>query len=88
MEYDSNIKHEIQRKYLSKNFIKDLYALHPSEVFYKYGGFVLADFVVGGKATAIYGGESQEEGTSEFRESNLHNEIGVSFKFKPKKDTI
>lgn len=86
MQYSSNIQSKIKEKYLSETFKDELYNTHPSEFFSNYGGFVLADFVVGGKATAQYAGIYKKTETNETKESKMGNEIDASYGFKYDKD--
>ena len=81
MQYSSNIQSKIKEKYLSDVFKDELYNTHPSEFFSNYGGFVLTNFIVGGKATAQYAGIYKKTETNETKESKLGNEIDASYGF-------
>ena len=86
LQYSSNIQSKIKEKYLSETFKDELYNTHPSEFFSNYGGFVLTDFVVGGKATAQYAGIYKKTETNETKESKMSNEIEASYGFKYDED--
>jgi len=81
LQMSSNIKNLIRTNYLSDTFKEELYSTHPSEFFSNYGGFVLSDYVVGGKATAVYAGRYQNEEASEYKEKNMNTEMDSSFTF-------
>lgn len=82
MQYSSNIQSKIKEKYLSKVFEDELYNTHPSEFFSNYGGFVLTNFVVGGKATAQYVGIYNKTESNESKETNMKYEMNASYGFK------
>lgn len=84
MQISSNIKEKIKAKYLLQEFKDELYSTHPSELFRNYGGFVLSNFVVGGKATALYAGTYKKTETNETKEKNMNNEVNASFGFNYK----
>lgn len=81
MQYSSNIQEKINAKYLSELFKDELYNTHPSEFFSNYGGFVLTNYVVGGKATAQYVGIYKKSEKNETRETKMNNEIDASYGF-------
>jgi len=81
MQYSTEIQKKINANYLSKDFKEELYNTHPSEFFKNYGGFVLADFIVGGKATAVYAGLYKKEEEEEIKEKNMNTEISASYKY-------
>ncbi|MCG8309183.1 MAG: MACPF domain-containing protein [Cytophagales bacterium] len=70
---------KIMKSYVSQSFKDDLYNIPPGELFELYGGFVLSDFIVGGKATALYSGVYQGNESSETRENKMQNDIEASF---------
>lgn len=82
LQYSSNIQSKIKEKYLSEIFKEELYNTHPSEFFSNYGGFVLTNFITGGKATAQYVGIYKKSETNETKESKMSNEIEASYNFK------
>lgn len=84
MQYSTEIQKKIKTGYLVKDFEDELYNTHPSEFFKNYGGFVLAEFIVGGKATAIYGGTYKKTESSETKEKNMDTEMNASYGFKYK----
>lgn len=81
IQLSSNIKNKIKEKYLLQEFKDELYHTHPSEVFCNYGGFVLSNYVTGGKATAMYIGTYKQTATSETKEKKMKNEISASYGF-------
>lgn len=81
MQYSSNIQQKIKEQYLTENFKDELYNTHPSEFLTNYGGFVLTDYVVGGKATALYAGTYKKTESSETKEHNMNTEISASYSF-------
>ncbi|MFV0506486.1 MAG: MAC/perforin domain-containing protein [Bacteroidales bacterium] len=81
MQYSTAIQQKIKARYLAKDFEDELYNTHPSEFFMNYGGFVLANFVTGGKATAIFGGKYKKAESSEKKEKNMDIEISASYGF-------
>ncbi len=86
LQTSSNILEKIKENYLSKDFKEELYKTHPSEFFSNYGGFVLASFVTGGKASAQYVGLYKKTETSETKEKNMNLEMDASYKFKGAKE--
>lgn len=82
MKYTSSIKMEILNDYLHEEFKKDLYNLHPTEFFQNYGGFVLGNFITGGKATALYAGIYKKAENTTTKLSDLSREISASYGFK------
>ena len=82
VQMSSNIKKKVMLNYISKEFMDELYNTMPSELFYNYGGFVLAGFITGGRAVALYTGlyESDEEVTT--KENNMNKDISASYGFK------
>lgn len=84
MQYSTEIQNKIKTRYLVKDFEDELYNTHPTEFFKNYGGFVLAEFIVGGKATAIYGGTYKKTESSETKEKNMDTEMNASYGFKYK----
>ena len=69
----------IMKSYLANSFKHDLYNITPRELFDTYGGFVLCDFIVGGKATALYSGLYKGNDQSETREKNMETDIKASY---------
>ncbi|MHA7111625.1 MAC/perforin domain-containing protein [Sunxiuqinia elliptica] len=67
------------KKYLAKNFLEHLYNNTPSEFFETYGGFVMFDFIVGGKAMALYSGVYQGNESSETRGKKMETDINASY---------
>lgn len=82
----SNIKNKIITNYLHPMFREELYNTSPSEFFSNYGGFVLSNYITGGKALGFYCGIYKQSETSETKEHNMNKEISGSFGFK--KDSI
>ena len=64
---------------LSKSFLNHLYNNTPSEFFETYGGFVMCDFIVGGKATAFYSGVYKGNESLEARGKDMNSDIGASY---------
>lgn len=81
LQLSSSIKNKIKEKYVLQEFKDELYHTHPSEVFYNYGGFVLSNYVTGGKATALYIGTYKKTEVNETKEKMMDNEIGASYGF-------
>lgn len=86
MQTSSNILEDIKRNYLSEEFKRELYNTTPSELFYNYGGFVLSNFITGGKAVAVYAGSYKGTDTSETKERNMNMDINASYGFSEKND--
>lgn len=82
MQMSSNIKKRIILNYLSGTFKDELYNTTPSELFTNYGGFVLSNFIVGGRATAVYAGLENSISTSSSKEQSMRTDISASFGFK------
>ncbi|MBL4560735.1 MAG: hypothetical protein JKX79_07080, partial [Labilibaculum sp.] len=73
----SDIK--IMKSYVSQSFTDDLYNITPGELFETYGGFVLCDFIVGGKVIALYSGVYQGNESSETRGKKMQTDIDASY---------
>lgn len=86
LQISSYIKEQIREKYLLQEFKDELYNTHPSEFFRNYGGFVLSNYVIGGKVTALYAGTYKKVETDETKEKNMNTEINASYGFSYKKD--
>jgi hypothetical protein len=84
IQTSSNILEKIRLNYLSNDYKDELYNTHPSEFFTNYGGFVLSNYVMGGKATAMYAGTYKKTETNETKEKNLNSEINASYGFSYK----
>ena len=84
LQISSNIIEKIKMNYLSDDFKDELYNTHPSEFFSNYGGFVITNYVMGGKATAVYAGTCKKTENNETKESNLNREINASYGFSYK----
>lgn len=80
MKISTTIKQDINEKYLTKEFKDDLYNLHPSEFFKLYGGFVVNQYITGGKATAVFAGLYKKQEKSITKERNMNAEINASFR--------
>lgn len=81
MQYSTNIHDKILNNYLHKNFIEELYSTTPEEIYHNYGGFVLSNFITGGRAIAIYAGLYKGTETETSKESDMNNDIDASVGF-------
>jgi len=81
LQLSSYIKEKIKKDYMHKDFLAELYNTHPSEFFHNYGGFVLTNYVTGGKATALYTGIYKKTETTATKEANMNREINASYTF-------
>lgn len=70
---------KIMKSYVSQSFTDDLYNITPGELFETYGGFVLCDFIVGGKVIALYSGVYQGNESSETRGKKMQTDIDASY---------
>ena len=84
MQTSSSILKDIRHKYLLEDFKHELYNTTPSELFYNYGGFILSNFITGGKAVAVYAGSYKGTDTSETKERNMNTDINASYGFSKK----
>lgn len=69
----------IRKKYLQKDFLDDLYNIHPYEFLSFYGPFVMTNFITGGRASALFAGTTKTITTAEGREKTMDNQITASF---------
>lgn len=69
----------IRKKYLQKDFLDDLYNIHPYEFFSFYGPFVMTNFITGGRASALFAGITKTITTAEGREKTMDSQITASF---------
>lgn len=67
------------QRYLSKSFKNDLYNITPNELLDTYGRFVMTDFIVGGKAVALYSGVYQGNASSSSKQRSMKIDINASF---------
>lgn len=79
MQYSSNIRTQILNGYLTADFKEELYNTTPSELFYNYGGFVMAGFMTGGRATAVYTGLYNSTESEETKERDMNRDISASY---------
>lgn len=82
LSVNTNRLEQIKKDYIEKDFIDDLYNLHPQELFSFYGPFVLTNFITGGRASALFAGVTKTTTTEETREKTLDSEISTSFALK------
>lgn len=87
MQMSSRIRKELVLNYLSGDFKKELYETTPSELFYNYGGFVLSDFITGGRAVAVYTGLYNSNETAQVKEKDVTTDIEASYGFKLNDDS-
>ena len=73
----SYAKRQITEKYLSPSFIGSLYNSSIADVIRNYGGYVVCDYAVGGKATATY--LHNYVGDKRSIQSNFTNTLNFSF---------
>lgn len=76
----ANIRKDIYRNYMHKDFVDQLYYSSTDELIKYYGGFLLTKFLSGGQATALYSGMYIENSHDEDnqRESYFNTEISAS----------
>ena len=84
MQMSSRIRKEIILNYLSSDFKDELYGTTPTELFYNYGGFVLSDFITGGRASVVYTGLHKKNISEETNEKDMNTDINASYGFKMK----
>lgn len=70
------------RECLTPTFLTDLYRGTIGNLIDAYGHFVLRSYLTGGKATALYVGESSKYSDSQSREKGLNKDIDASFSWK------
>lgn len=70
------------RECLTSTFQTDLYRGTIGNLLDSYGHFVLRSYITGGKAMALYVGQSTSFNTSEEREKALDKDISASFSWK------
>lgn len=87
LQTNSNIYNILTKDYLTSEFRSDLYNLTPSELFDNYGGFVLIDFITGGRCTGIYTGLHNSVESVETKERNMATDIDASYGFKIGQDS-
>lgn len=87
LQTNSNIYNILSKNYLTSEFRQDLYNLTPSELFDNYGGFVLTDFITGGRCTGIYTGLHNSVESAETKERNMNTDINASYGFKIGEDS-
>lgn len=72
---------------LTSSFLDDLYNSSIVEVLDQYGPFVITGYYSGGRATALYWGESMSNSHYEAKESDMNSDINTSFAWgEDKKD--
>lgn len=70
------------RECLSPAFIKNLYSSTTSNILDTYGDYVLTGYITGGKAFALYKGESKDTIESSQKEVNMDKSISATFSWK------
>lgn len=83
LQTSSNINKIITLDYLTPEFKDELYNTHPSELFNSYGGFVLTDFITGGRTTAVFTGSYSGFDAAETKEKSMDTDISASYGFQP-----
>ncbi|MGS2765068.1 MAC/perforin domain-containing protein [Sinomicrobium sp. M5D2P9] len=78
----SNTLNKIKEKYLNSFFLDELYNTPTSEFVDNYGGFVITDFVSGGRANALFSGVYTSNSNTETMEKSMDNSISASYKIK------
>lgn len=71
------------RECQTPSFIKNLYSSSVSNILDAYGEYVLTGYVTGGKAFALYEGESKTVNESSLKTRNMDRSINVTFSWKP-----
>lgn len=79
MQYSTNIRDRISKDYIDPVFFEEYHCLHPYELFKDYGGFVVRDFITGGKATALYLGLYKKDSTADTKTRDMGTEISSTF---------
>ncbi|MCC8035059.1 MAG: MACPF domain-containing protein [Rikenellaceae bacterium] len=81
LQINTNTLNQIRARYLHPDFKDNLYNLHPSEFFQTYGGFILTNYVTGGRATALYAGRHTQVSSAQIMENDMTMDIAASFGF-------
>lgn len=76
---DSEFINKISTTYLTDSFKELLYNRTPSQLYDIYGGFVLTDFITGGRAQALYTGIYSETEEKEAKENAMNTNINASY---------
>ena len=79
-QYVIDVKPDILKNYLSRNFIEDLEKISPTEIVEKYGTHFLTNITIGGMYTANFKSAVNEETASIKKEEAI--EAGLKFNFK------
>lgn len=70
---------------LTKSFMKNLYGSPAGKLLGSYGDFIMADYLTGGKITALYAGLARSSISVKDKEKLMDQEINASIDFKIKK---
>lgn len=70
------------RECLSTAFMKNLYSSTMSNILETYGQFILTGYITGGKAFALYAGETQSDESMTLKEKDMDHSIDASFSWK------
>lgn len=84
---------DVNRKYFARDcqtnsFKRNLYGSSIGKLIEAYGPFVLAGYVTGGKAVALFAGEGKTSDSKEKRTSAMNRDIDASFQWHDKKDSV
>lgn len=70
------------RECLSPAFMKNLYSSTMSNILETYGQFILTGYITGGKAFALYAGETKSGESMTLKEKDMDQSIDASFSWK------
>lgn len=82
LQIAENARRRIAADYLDELFIDALYNTSMYDLLHSYGEFVLTGYYTGGRASALFGGESQNSTEYTNNEINLEREITASYSWK------
>jgi len=79
-----NARRRIASDYLDELFIDALYNTSMYDLLHSYGEFILTGYYTGGRASALFAGDSEKETEFASNEKNLGKEITASYSWKKK----
>jgi len=82
--YSSIVLQKIKENYINKTFTDQLYNAPTGEFVNNYGGFVIINFISGGRANALFTGKYLTTSNTQIKEGSMDNSISASYGFKDK----
>lgn len=76
------------RDCLSTEFMRNLYSSPIGDLLDTYGDYVLTGYVTGGKAFALFAGETKNSSSSSFMMKNMNDSIAASYSWKSEKNSV